>query len=140
MAVDAHLVDVDEAIAVSQLFDGIFVVGERIVAQVAVAVVVVPLAARRMTATLTHADHYESCLSQTVGARCHASERIIGCLDLWSWIDIVDDRIDLGRIEVEWLVHGAPEVGDAIGCLDLEYLRELISLSLIHISEPTRPY
>ena len=120
MAVDSDPVDVDERMAVRKLLDRILMVGQRIVPHVAVTVVVVPFRPARMASSL--ADRYddETCLGQTVGTHAHACERIIYRLNLRTRIDIVHDRVDLGRIEVERLVHDSVKVCHSVSGLDLE--------------------
>ena len=80
-----------------------------------------------MTTSVTHRNDNETCLSQPIGTYGHFLERIDGSFDLRTRIDIVDDRIDLGRIEVEGLVHDTIEIGHAIGGLHLKGFRELIT-------------
>ncbi len=124
VAPDADAVDVDVGMAPRQLFDCRLLVGEAVVAQVAIAVVVVPLRARRVPAAIAHLDHHEAELRQrdVVVARV---ERLGHALGLRPGIDVGDDRILLLLVEVEGLVHHPVEVGHAIVGLDREGLGEL---------------
>ncbi len=128
VAVDTHAVDVDEAVAGRELLDGGFLVGQTVIAQIAVTVVVVPLRAVGVAAAVTDGDYDESRLRQTVGAHGHAREGI-GCgLDLRSRVDVVDDGVAFGRVEIERLVHYAVQIGHAVGGLDGECLGEFVSV------------
>ena len=80
-----------------------------------------------MAAAVAHRDHDEAHLRQAVGAHHALGPGDVVGLDLRAGIDVVDDRIDLGGVEVERLVHRAVEVGDAVGGLDLEALRHLVA-------------
>ena len=51
--------------------------------------------------------------------------------------------IDVGNTRLKWALYDAPEPGAQVlaqGVEFLENIEKLASLSLIHISEPTRPY
>ena len=128
MAVDAYFFNVNERMAVRKLFDCIFVVLERVVAHVAVAVVVVPLRPARMASALTYRDNDEPGLCETVCAYAHARERIIYGLHLRAWINVIHYRIDLCGVEVERFVHYSVEVGNSVRCLYRKELRELVSV------------
>ena len=125
---DSHAVDVDEGIAGGKLLDGCFLIGQTIVAEIAVAVVVIPFRTVGMSAAVADGDHYESGLCETVGAHRHAGERIVGGLDLRARIYIVDDGIGLLGIEIKRLVHDSVEIGHSVGCLDSEHFGELVAV------------
>ncbi|OAV72053.1 hypothetical protein Barb7_03141 [Bacteroidales bacterium Barb7] len=82
--------------AVAELFDGGFMVGKRIVAQVAVAVVVIPFGAARMPAAMSDTDNDKAGLRQAVGARAWRDIAEEGAFLLRAGIDVVDDGIDFG--------------------------------------------
>ena len=60
MTINAYAILVDELVSVYQLLNRDLLVGEPVVAQVAVAVVVLPLGARRVTPTVAHGHHDEA--------------------------------------------------------------------------------
>ena len=127
MSVDTYTVDIDKRITGCQLFYCGFMVGQRIITHIAVAIVVIPLGAAWMTTALSYGNNNETGLSQTVGTYTHTGERIVNSLYLWSGIDIIDDRIYFGRIKVERFVHHTIQVGHSVGCLHLKQFRELIT-------------
>ena len=127
VTVDTHAGDVDERMACSQLLDGIFLVLQAVVAQVAVAEVVVPFGTVRVAAAVTHGDDDKADLGQAVLAGETAAPSLGVTLDLRTRIDVVDDRVGLGGVEVIGLVHITVEVRDAVGRLDLERGRELVA-------------
>ena len=89
-----------------QLLDRRLLVGQSVVAQIAVAVVVVPLRPLRVAAAIADLDDDEAELRErdVVAARV---ERLGDALGLRARIDERDDRILPRRIEVERLVHHA---------------------------------
>ena len=78
---------------------------------------------------MSYGNHDETGLGQTVGTNTHAGKRIIHRFHLRARIYIVDNRINLGRIEIERLVHYAIQVGHSIGRLYGKEFRELIARS-----------
>ena len=102
-------------------------VGQRIITHVSVTVVVIPFRTARVTTTLPHGYHDKSGLCQAVGTDTHPTERIIHSFYLRTRIDIVNNRINLGRIEIKRLVHHAIQIGHSIGCLYLKRFRELVT-------------
>ena len=66
MAMNAHFVNINEGMALSQLFDGVLMVGQRIVAHVSIAKIMIPLATARMASTLTYRNDDETGLCQSV--------------------------------------------------------------------------
>ena len=111
----------------ADLLDGIFLILQTVVAKVAVAVVMVPLRAVRVTSTVANGNDYDSKLCQAVNPREILAPGDVVGLDLGTGINIVADRVDLGRVEVIGLVHGSVEVGNSVGGLDLEALWELVT-------------
>ena len=126
VAMNADAVQVDPLVACAQLLDGIFLVFQTIVAQVSVAVVVIPLGAVGMAAAVAHRNHNHAQLGQAVGAQVEAPGNVVG-LDLGPGIHVVGDGIYLRRVKVEGLVQFAPKVGNAVGRLYLEAFRELVA-------------
>ena len=127
MAVYSNLVDVHVFALCRQLLKDVFVVGHGIVAHVSVAEVVIPFRAVGMTSPVAYGHDYEAQLGQTVNAVHPRCPEVLGGLYLRSGIDVLYDGIQLGGVEVERLVYDTPEVGDAVGCLGLEYLGELVT-------------
>ena len=127
VAVDAHPLRVDERMSGRKLLYGIFLILETIVAQIAVAVVVVPLRTVRMAAAVAHGDDNHPQLGEPVGAgEVLAPGDVVG-LHLRTRIDIVADRIDLCRVEVIGFVHRSVEVGHSVCRLDLESFGESVA-------------
>ena len=91
MAVDADAVNVNERMAAGQLLDGGLLVGQPVIAQVAVAVVVVPLRPLRIAAAIADLDNNETELGEgdPVIAR---RERLGHALGLRARVDERDDR------------------------------------------------
>src|SRR5580658_7235266 len=102
-----------------EAFGGNFFVGEAVVAEVAVAVGVIPLVALRAASTGADFDDDETEVGEgDVGT--FGGERFV---DLFGWragVDELDERIFAGGIEVERLVHDAVEIGDAVFGFDFE--------------------
>src|SRR5262245_50968621 len=123
MAVDADAVDVDERIAAGQLLDGGLLIRQTVIAQVAVAVVVIPLRSLRIAAAIADLYDNEAELreSDPVISR---RERLGHALGLRAGIDEGYDRIFPIRVEIERFVHHAVKIGDAVIGLDLERLGE----------------
>ena len=111
-------------VARGELLDRRLLVGQAVVAQVAVAVVVVPLRPLRVAAAVADLDDDEPELRErdVVAARVEGLGHALG---LRPGIDVGDDRILPRRVEVERLVHHAVEIGDAVVGLDRERLGEL---------------
>ena len=122
MPVDSDPLKVDERIPCPKLLDGVFLVLQTIVTQVAVTVVVIPLGAVRVASAVAHGNHYDTELGEPVGpGETLAPGDVVG-LHLRTRIYIVADRIDLRGIEVIRLVHRSVQVCHPVGCLDLEPL------------------
>src|SRR5207244_5000949 len=102
MSPDADLVDIDEGVAPRELLDRRFLVGETIIAQVPVAIVVVPLRSLRIAAAVADLDDDKPELRQRLAAAARI-EYFRHALGLRSGIHEQDDGVLLGRIEVERL-------------------------------------
>ena len=96
VAPDPDFVDVDERVAGGELLDGGLLVREAVVAQVAVAVVVVPLRPLRMAAAVADLDDDEPELRErdVVAARIEVLRHAFG---LRTRIDVGDDRYFFAR-------------------------------------------
>ena len=127
MSVDTYPCDIDKRITRCQLLHSRLMVGQRIITHIAVTIVVIPLGTTRMTATLSDGNHDKSGLCQAVGTHTHPSERIIHGFYLRTRIDIVNNRVNLGRIEIKRLVHYTVQIGHSIGCFYFKRLRELVT-------------
>jgi hypothetical protein len=46
---------------------------------------------------------------------------------LWTWIYILDDRIDFGGVKVKRLVHDTIQISNSVTSFDLEWFWKLIS-------------
>ena len=111
---DPHPVEVDPAVAGSQLLDGIFLVFKTIIPQVSVAIVVIPLRTVGMASAVAYGDDDKTQLGKTVCAgKALAPFDVVGFY-LGARIYIVADGIDLGGVEVERLVDGSIKVGEAV--------------------------
>ena len=125
MAVDAGRVDVDPRIALRELLHPGDLIGQRVVAHVAV----VGLVERLRSPRRAHAvdlDDDEAELGERL--RVAARRREAAAADaagLRPGIDVVDDRILLRRIEVRRHVHQAVEIGLAVARLDRDRRRRL---------------
>ena len=127
MPVDAHPVEVNPGIPGPELLDCIFLVLQTIVAEIAVAIVVIPFRPVRMASAVAHGDHDEAELGQPVRAG-HSAAPLDGVgLHLRPRIHVVAYRIHLCRIEIVRLVNGSVQVCYTVGGLDREPLRELVS-------------
>ena len=93
MTMNTDTVDVDERIAVGQLLDSRLLVRQPVIAQVAIAEVMIPFRTARMSAPVPDRDHDKTGLCQTIRAHTHTAERINGSFDLGPRIYIIDDRI-----------------------------------------------
>ena len=96
VTMNTHLININERVTVSQLFDSILMVSQRIVAHIAITPVMIPFRTVRVSTALTYGDYNKASLSQTVCSRRHASKRINGRFCLRTWIHIVYNRINLG--------------------------------------------
>lgn len=130
MAVNADPVDIHVGIAGAQLLDRSLVIGQGIVSQVAIAVVVIPFRAAGVSASVTHANHDEAGLCQAVCTGIQGNVTEEGTLCLRTWIDVVDHRIDLGGVEVKRFEDDSVEIGHTVGGLHRERLWELVTVQL----------
>ena len=127
VAMDADTVHIHPRIALAKLLDGVFLVLQAVIAQVPVAVVVVPFRAHRMAAAVADGHDDEAELRQAVGAGHTLAPGDVDGLHLRTGINVVADGIDLRGVEVKRLVDGAVKVRHAVRRLDLETLREAVS-------------
>src|SRR5690606_26010709 len=102
VAVDADALDVDERVPVRELLDRDLLVGQSVVAEVAVPVVVVPLRPGRVAAAVPDRDHDEAELRER-GLEPVRVERLRDRLRLRARVDVRDDRVLPVRVEVERL-------------------------------------
>src|SRR4029450_3871 len=102
MSPDADLVHVDEGMAPRKLLDGRLLVGETIIAQIPVAVVVIPLRSLRVAAAIPDLDHDEPELRQRL-AIASRIERLGHAFGLRSRVDVQNNRVFLERIEMDRL-------------------------------------
>ena len=124
---DTYSAEVNPWILRSELLDCIFLVLETVVAEVAVAVVVIPLRPVRMAAPIADCYDDEAKLGKTVcSGESPAPADVVG-LDLRARVNVITYRIDLCGVEVEWLVDCSVKVGNAVGSLHRETLREFVS-------------
>ena len=127
MAMYTDSVEVYPWIACTELLDSVFLILETIVTKVSVAIVVIPLGPVRMTSSVAHCNYDESELGKSVGSGESSAPADVVGLYLRAWINVVADRVDLCGIEVKWLIDSAIQVGNAIGGLYLEALREFVT-------------
>ena len=138
VAEDADLVEVDELVACAELLDGVLLIGQRIIAHVAVAVAMIGERAERTAATMADFDHDEAELRELHERAAHteAGGRAFG---LRAGIHVRDDRILFRAVEVERLPHVAVQLRDAVGGLHRERLgvleAELLQLGQVHFLE-----
>ena len=114
-------------VACGELLCGDHLVFESVVAQISVAVVVVPLRAVGMTAAVADGNDDETYLRQTVDAVHVEAPRGVDGLGLGAGINIFDYGVSLRRVEVVGLVHHAVEVRNAVGGLDGKGLGKLVA-------------
>ena len=121
MAEDADAVDVDPLVARRELLDAGLLIGKAVVAHVEVAEVLIGVGTVGASAAVAELDDDEAEIGEAL-RNARRAERVGDALGLRSRIDVGDDRILLRRVEIEGLVHIAPDVGDSVGCLDHERL------------------
>src|SRR5579859_340585 len=106
-----------------EAFGGNFFVGETIVAQIAVAIAVIPFVALRTPTARANFDDNEAELrKRDVGAFWR--EGFVHFLGLRAGIYELDERVFAGRVEVEGFVHNAVKIGDAVFGFDFKGFRE----------------
>ena len=120
VAVDARLVDVDPAVALRQFLHPGHLIGQRVVAHVGV----VGIVERLRTVGRPHAvdfDDDEAEFGQSLRLATGGAESpVADGAALRAWIDMVDNRIFLRRIEGRWLVHHAVDVGLPVAALHVD--------------------
>src|SRR5687768_12014554 len=104
MAIDPYSVYINERMAPRQLFDRRFLVGQTVIAEVAIAEGVVPLRALRVPAAIADFDYDKAELGQR-DAVVPAGEVLGHALGLRARIDERDDRVAFVRVKIERLVH-----------------------------------
>ena len=124
---NTHLIDVDVGMAIRQLLGGYFFVFQSVVAQVAVAVIVVPFRTTRMPAAVADGDDDEAQLRLPVGAIHAHREGLVDRFGLRPRVYVLDDGIFEGRVKIKRFVHHAVEVGNAICSFDYKRLGELVA-------------
>ena len=129
MSVNTDVLAVDVVVACNELLSCNLLVGKAIVAQVAVTEVMVPLRTVGVSAAVTNGDDDEAHLCKAVNAVHAARPALVHSLGLWTGIYILDKRIALCRVKVEWLLHYTVEVGNAVGSFHRETLGELVACS-----------
>ena len=127
MSVYADTSQVNPRIFGTKLLDCIFLILKTIVAEVAITVIMIPFRPVRMTAPVAHGYDNESELGQPVGPGKSSTPLDVVGFHLRARINVIAYRIDLCGVEIEWLVDGAIQIGDAVGSLDGETLREFVS-------------
>ena len=119
MAEDPDPVDVDEGILGRQLLDAPLFIGQAVVSEIAIAVIMVPLGALGIAAAIADLDDDKAELGQH-GAGAPGDERLGHALGLGAGVDVGDDGIFAGGVEIVGLVHHTIDVGDAVVGLDFE--------------------
>src|SRR5439155_26909639 len=107
-----------------QLLDRCLLVGQRVVAQIEVAVTVIRLRALRGAAAMAYLHDDEAKLGKLlIGAV--SAKRVRHSLLLRTGIDVSDDRVFFLWIEIERLPHVAVKRRHAVSGLDAECLGQL---------------
>lgn len=92
MTVDTHFVLIDKVVAISQLFNGDFFVGQTIVSEIPVTVVVIPFRPCRVAAAISDGNYNEAELSQC-GFIAVRGEGLRYTLRLRARIDVFNNRV-----------------------------------------------
>ena len=66
VAVYSHFIYIDERMSVGKLLDRVLMVRKRIVAHIAITIIMIPFRTARVSTALTNRDHNESCLGEAV--------------------------------------------------------------------------
>ena len=127
MSVNTHFIYIYIIITHCQLLDSIFVVGQRIIAHIAISIVMIPLGTAWMSATLSYRNDDETGLCQSVCTRSHTGKRINRTFNLRPRINIVYNRIYLCRIEIKRFIHHTIKVGHSIGSFHLKRFGKLVT-------------
>ena len=123
VAVDADAVDVDPGVPAGEGLDGRLLIDEAVVAEVEVAEAVIGFAALGAAAAVADLDDDEAELRQLLISRPRG-EGVAHPFLLRAGVDVDDDRILLGRVEIERPPHVAVEIGHAVAGFDVETLRQ----------------
>jgi len=125
MAVDPCAVYINPRIELGKLLHSGHLIGQRVVAHVAVISVVKFLAAPRRT----HAVNLHNDEPQVRRAPARRRAPLRNCAShasrLRTGIDVIDDRVFLIRIEIRGLEHEAVKIRDAVTRFHGEHLRRL---------------
>ena len=127
MPVYPDLGAVNPRILCSKPLHGSLLVFKPVVAEIAIAVVVIPFGPVRMSSAVAHGNYYEAHLCQPVRAGHSCAPGYVVRLHLRSRIYIFYYRINLCGVEVKWLVHHAVKVSDAVGGLHRESFRKPVA-------------
>ena len=134
MSVNPHLRTIYERITGCQLLNRIFIIRQRIVALLAISIGMISLSPYRSTASMPNGYHNKSQLCQTsiiIVINCETRRHI---LIKRSGIDIWNNRIHLGRIEIRRFPHNPIKVCNPIGGFHFKPFRCFPS-QIIHRSQ-----
>ena len=127
VSVYADPVDIHEFITSAQLLDSHFMIRHRIITQISISIIMIPLGATGMPSPMSHAHHDKSGLRQTIRTRIHRDVAKESSLLLRSGVYIVNDRIYFRGIKIKRLIHDTIQIGHPIGRLYRKRLREFIT-------------
>ena len=99
MPEDAHPIEIDELVLRRKLLDRGDVIGKAVVAEIAVIVVVECLRPERR-AEVVQLNDDEPELGEGEWLTAILELPLANAADLWPWVDVVDDRILLRRVEL----------------------------------------
>ena len=116
MPEDPDAIEIDELVLRGELLDGRDVIGQPIIAEVAVVVVVKCLRAERR-AEVIELDDDEPELGQREGLAAVLELPLANAADLRAGIDVVDDRILLRRVEPWRQIDQSIEIRHAVARL-----------------------
>ena len=120
VSVDAHPVQIDEGVAGGELPDDRDVIGDAVVDEVAVVVVVEGLGAVRRP-QVVDLHHHEAQLRQREVLAAALELPVPDVAPLGSGIDMRDDRVLGVLVEIGREIEDAEEIGDAVACLRREH-------------------
>src|SRR5690242_10477564 len=124
MSEDPHSIEIDKLVLRRQLLDRRDVIGQAVVTEIAVIVVVERFRAERR-AEVVELDHDETELREGEWLTAVLVLPLPHAADLRPRIDVIDDRILFRRIELGRKIDDAIQVGDTITRLHAENLRWL---------------
>src|SRR5690349_15785921 len=114
VTMNAYTIDVNVGIAIGELLYCCFFISKTVVSQVAIAKSMVPLTAARVAATITNGNYDKTKLCQPVYSIHSSAKSFVYSLCLRTGIDVLDDRVFFGRVEIERLIHYAIQVSYTI--------------------------